>query len=158
MYIDGITGAASDKNHKDWINITSIKWDIQRDISSASSTRGDRESSNARLNDLELTRYLDKATPGLFLAACCGKGSTIKLVQTKTGAGAGADPFIEYTLRNALVSHYQVEAISDAAARPCETLTLSYTALEIKYTAYNNDGAPQAPLIVGFDSATNTRL
>jgi len=107
---------------------------------------------------MTLTCYMDKATTDLFLAACCGKGKTIKLVHTKTGSGSGSAPFLEYTLHNALVSHYEVEAISDAAARPCETLTLSYTALKIKYIADDNSGTPQAPVIVGFDGATNQRL
>lgn len=158
MQIEGIKGEASDKNYRDWLDIDNFKWDSQRKITSASSTQGSRESSNVTINNLTLRRFMDKATPRLVIAACCGKGKTVKLVQTKTGSGSGGDAFLEYTLHNTLLCGYAVEAIENTIARPREVITLSFTALETKYTAYDDDGNPQSPVIVGFDTTTNSLL
>ena len=157
LYIDGIQGEVSDAGFKGWIDITHWRWGVKRLITSNTSTQGDRESANATITDLTITRFMDKATPKLFLESCCGRGKTAKIVQTKTGTGSGADSFIEYTFHNALISHYAVEALSEATARPREQLTLSFVEVETKYTPYDEDGNAQAPIAVGFNTATNTK-
>lgn len=60
---DGIQGESSDSNHKGWMDVKSCNFDISRAITSATSTKGDRESSNAEIDDIIITRYTDSATP-----------------------------------------------------------------------------------------------
>ncbi|MEX0873007.1 MAG: type VI secretion system tube protein Hcp, partial [Aquisalimonadaceae bacterium] len=87
MNYDGIKGESSDSNHKDWMDIQDISWGVSRNITSASSTQNDRESSNAAITDLQVTRAMDSATPALFIESCCGKGKDVVIHLTKTGAG-----------------------------------------------------------------------
>ena len=155
--IEGIIGEVSDANHKGWININRWRFGTHRKISSHTSTQGDRESANATITDLTITRFMDKASPKLFIEACCGRGKTIKLTQTKTGSGSGAQVFIEYTFYNAIVSDYQVLAINNSATRPREEITISFVDAEIKYTPYDEDGNAEAPIAVGFNTATNMK-
>jgi len=157
LYYEGIQGEVSDAGFSNWIDISHWSWGVERSISSNTSTQGDRESANATIRDLQITRYMDKATAKLFIESCCGTGKTAKIVQTKTGTGSGADVFIEYTFRNTLISHYSVEALNNAVARPREKLTLSFVELEVKYTPYDEDGNTEAPIAVAFDTATNTK-
>lgn len=157
FYIDGITGEVSDASYKGFLDIILWNMGVSRAITSNTSTQGDRESSNAEIKDLQIIRSMDKATPYLFMEACCGRGKDMKIVQTKTGVGNGSSPFVEYTLKNAIVSDYKVEAIADAIARPRERLTISFVDLEVKYTPYDEDGNAEAPIAVGFNTATNTK-
>jgi len=157
LFIDGIQGEVSDANYKGWLDIAGWKWDINRNITSSTSTQGDRESANAIIGDLIINRFMDKATAKLFIEACCGRGKKIKLVKTKTGTGSGADTFIEYTLDNAIINDYTVEAINIGGARPREVIKISFVNIEVKYTPYDEDGNAQAPIAVGFDTATNTK-
>ncbi|MBI3897376.1 MAG: type VI secretion system tube protein Hcp [Gammaproteobacteria bacterium] len=157
LRIDGITGEASDKNHKGWIDIVDFKWGTRRGITSATSTRGDRESGNAAITDLEFTKLMDIASPKLFLEACCGTGKDITLELTKTGQGQGADTYMAYTLKKALISHYGVGGNAQDITRPMETLTISFTSIETRYTPYDDNGKVTAPMSVGFDTATNTK-
>lgn len=157
FYREGIQGEVSDAGYKGWMDILTFQWDVKREITSSTSTQGDRESSNAVIGDLKLHRLMDKATPQLFIEAACGRGKEVKLTQTKTGTGNGADAFIEYTLKNAIVSAYNVSAISDGVARPREELTISFVDIEVKYTPYDEDGNAQAPIAVGFNTAINTK-
>lgn len=100
---------------------------------------------------------MDSATPYLFLETCCGRGKDVVLELTKTGAGSGADVFMTYTLRNALLSNYDVESSNRRNSRPTELLTLSFVDIEVKYTPYDEGGNALAPLAVGFNTATHER-
>lgn len=70
---EGIKGESSDANHKDWMDVKSCSFDIERAITSATSTQGDRESSNAEIKDIIITRYTDsehlRSSSNLFVAA-----------------------------------------------------------------------------------------
>lgn len=153
-----IKGEISDKNHKDWLDIIEVQFGTKRQITSLTSTQGDRESSNAKISNLKMMKYMDKASPKLFIETCCGRGNTIKLVKTKTGSGGGSQEFLEYTLENAIISKMNVEAIAESGFRPVEEYEISFTKLTKKYIQYDEDGNALAPVIVGFDTATNTKI
>lgn len=101
MNYQGITGESADSNHPGWMDIQKVQWGVGRQISSATSTQGDRESANAEITRLYVTRYMDSATPKLFLESCCGKGKNVILHMTKTGVGDAALTYMEYTLKHA---------------------------------------------------------
>ncbi|MEX0731196.1 MAG: type VI secretion system tube protein Hcp [Aquisalimonadaceae bacterium] len=157
LHYEGITGETSDQNHQGWMDIESWSWGTRRKITSSSSTKNDRESANTEITDLLVSRYMDSATPNLFIESCCGKGNTVVLRLTKTGTGSGSDVYMEYTLKNALISKYDVGGTGQDTRRPIEQLTISFVDLEVKYTPYDDDGNALAPVAVGFDTATNTK-
>jgi len=154
---DGIKGEASDPSHEKWMDVETISWGVGRNINSSTSTQGDRESANAVISDLKITRFMDSATPKLFIESCCGTGKDVVIHLSKTGKGSGSDVYMEYTLKNALISDYSVAAASQATDRPKETLTISFVDAEVKYTPYDEDGNAEAAIAVGFDTATNTK-
>lgn len=158
LLIDGVRGESADANHAGWMDIQSLKWGTRRRITSHTSTRYDRESANAEISHLFITRHMDSATPALVIEACCGRGKTMRMHLTKTGAGRGADVYAEYTLRHALVSRYSVRVRGRGNARPLEHMIISFTGMEMRYLPYDEDGLPAAPLVQGFDATTNTRL
>jgi len=157
MKYDGITGESSDINHKGWMDVENIQWGVHRNITSGSSTQNDRESSNTEISDLMVTRHMDSATPMIFIESCCGKGKDVLINLSKTGAGSGSDIFMEYTLKNALVTNYQVSANSQDNTRPTETMTISFVDIEVKYTPYDEDGNAGASTAVGFDTSSNEK-
>ena len=154
---EGIVGESSDSNHKNWVDIEDLEWGVSRQITSSTSTQGDRESSNAIISDLKLSKFMDKSTPKFFIEACCGRGKDITLELTKTGSGGGSDTYIQYILHNALVSSFITEHINDSGFRPVEEIKISFTSMEMKYIAYDEDGNTLAPEAVGFDSKTNMK-
>lgn len=157
MNFQGIKGESSDQGHKQWMDIENVQWGVNRNITSSTSTQNDRESANAEISSLTLTRHMDSATPTIFIESCCGTGKTVVIHLTKTGTGSGTDVYMEYTLKNALISSYSVSAATQDTARPMETITLSFVDLEVKYTPYDEDGNALAAIAVGFDTATNTK-
>ena len=155
---EGVKGEASDANHPGWVDIRCISWEVNRKITSNTSTKGDRESANAVIGDLTLKKIMDKSSPTFFIEACCGTGKTVTIHLTKTGQGIGAETFMEYTLHNALISDYQMAAWNSDPDRPIEKIKISFTKLETRYISYNEDGLTEAPLAVAFDTATNMKI
>lgn len=153
----GIKGESSDKGHKDWMDVETLHWGVSRQLTSATSTMNDRESSNAVISDLVITRRMDSATPNLFIESCCGTGKDVVIHLSKTGQGDGANIYMEYTLKNALISEYSVNAASQSTDRPMEQITISFVDVEVKYTPHDEDGNALAAIAVGFDTATNTK-
>ncbi|MGH1441122.1 MAG: type VI secretion system tube protein Hcp [Cellvibrionaceae bacterium] len=98
---------------------------------------------------------MDKATPSIFIESCCGTGKTIKIAMTKTGSGQGADVFVEYTFENALFA--QMITLHNGL-RPIEEIEISYTRMTTKYIPYDENGSATAPLVIGFDATTNTKI
>ena len=106
MNYAGIEGRAADEIHAGWLELTDICFGVQRRISAEPSTRKDRESASARFDELTLTRFVDKASPALYMAACCGRGADAVIRLTKTGAGSGSERYMECLLQHALISSY----------------------------------------------------
>jgi len=67
LYYEGIKGETSDPDHKDWIDVDAWQWSAGRKITSSTSTRGDRESSNAVIRDLKITKSMDSSSNRLFI-------------------------------------------------------------------------------------------
>lgn len=158
MHYQSIHGDARDANgHDGWIDIEETHFQgIHRSITSATSTRSDRESANADLGEMELIRSMDRASPALFLQSCCGKGSDMTLHLTKTtSTGSGTDIYLEVVLRNALISRYTTVARRQSRRRPAEKLKVSFTALELRYIPYDDDGNMLPPMSVGYDKTRN---
>ncbi len=157
MKYEGIKGEATDAGYKDWLDVDEISWGVRRNLTSNTATSKDRESANAEITDLTLTRRMDKATPDLFMEACCGKGKKVEIHLTKTGGGSGTEPFMEYKLENALISHYSVDAETQDQKHPTESITISFQKIESKYTPYDDKGKAEASVAVGFDTTTNEK-
>ncbi len=155
MQIEGIKGESSDLYHKDWLDIESIEWRVGRKITSRTSTRGDRESSNPEYSELLLFKRMDSSTPYIFIEGCCGRGKTIIIECTKTGAGNGGDVYMQYRLENAIISHYSVDAKGKRGRRPMEAIKISFKRLDQRYIPYGEDNIAQAPIAVGYDAAKN---
>ncbi|MBX2808897.1 MAG: type VI secretion system tube protein Hcp [Cellvibrionaceae bacterium] len=155
MLLEGIRGESSDNFHKEWIDVESIEWRVGRQITSRTSTRGDRESSNPEFSELLLFKRIDIATPYIFLESCCGRGKTIIIECTKTGAGNGSDVYMQYRLENAVISRYNMCVKSTRNKRPMEAIKISFKRLEQRYISYGEDNVAGAPIAVGYDAARN---
>ncbi|MEX0730571.1 MAG: type VI secretion system tube protein Hcp [Aquisalimonadaceae bacterium] len=57
MFYEGIAGETSDHSHQGWLDIKDVYWGVKRYITSHTSTRHDRESANAEISDLIVTRH-----------------------------------------------------------------------------------------------------
>jgi len=154
MQIDGITGKVTAKGHEGWIDCSSLQWGVGRAISSAVGTSADREASKPSISEVSVTKLMDESSPLLFTEACVGKGKKVTIDLCTVGSDQ-IDTYMSYELEECMISGYSVSSGGD---RPSESLSLSFTKMEMKFTPYDKNGKPESPLPAGYDMAAGAKV
>ncbi len=105
------------------------------------------------LNDLQVVKRTDKATPKLFLNCCVG---THIATGTLTVRKAGTTPqeYLVMTLTDIIVTNIQ-NGGSTSGDIPSETVSLNYSQLQITYQQQNADGTLAGTVKTGYNVKTN---
>ncbi len=147
---DELWGDATQQDHKNWMDIQSMHWNVSRNMNTQAGSAGNREASEPSVSEVTLTKVSDKSSTRLFQEGCTGnKGmnAVIHLVST----GSPGQTYLEYKLYNTLVAGYQVGSGGD---RPAETLTLNFTKMDVKYIPYDDKNTAGSPSIASYDLST----
>jgi len=152
--IGDLKGEAQDKVHKDEIDVLAWSWGLSNSgTSHAGSGSGGGKVS---VQDISLTKYVDKSSPDLMLACCNGKHyPEAKLVVRK----AGEKP-LEYLI--VTMTDVMVTAVSTGGSggedRLTENLTLNFSKVKVDYTEQTATGGTGAKPSMGWDIAENVKL
>ncbi|MDE1566879.1 Hcp family type VI secretion system effector [Aquabacter sp. P-9] len=147
---DGIQGEATHQDHQKWIDVLSLSWGVGRAIATPSGSTNNREASEPSVSEVSIVKMFDASSPKLFTEACTGNaGKVVKIDLVSTGSPGVT--YVTYTLTNALISSYSVSTSGD---RPTESVSISFTKLEFKFTPYGDDNKAGTPVTVSYDLAT----
>lgn len=86
-------------------------------------------------NDFAVTKYLDAASPLLNQACCEGKLLPQVMIRIEGSAGDRAQEFMEYTLKNVVMTSIAVSGGREHL--PIEVLTLNYTHIRWDFAGAN---------------------
>ena len=148
--IGDIKGNATHDKHKEWLDVQSLQWSTSRQITTRAGAAQNREASEPSLSEVSLFKEMDGASPKLLteaLTGAAGKKVEIHLVST----GSPGVTYAEYELTNGLLSSYSMSTGGD---RPTETLTISFTKIQFKYTPYDDKHKAGDPITVSYDVST----
>lgn len=151
MKMEGVRGDVTEAGHDGWIELNSFQWGVGRGIGSPKSSPSDRESSEASVSEIVVTKVCDESSTQLLRESLWGKGKKVEIHFTRTGDDKKQTPYIEYTLENVLISGFSTSSSGD---RPMETLSLNFTKFEflnLDSKAANEDGSPDR---VNYDLTT----
>ena len=154
MKIDGIDGKVTAKGHEKWIDVSSMQWGVGRAISSSVGTSADREASKPSISEVSVTKIMDQSSPLIFTEACVGKGKKVTVDLCTTGTES-IDTYMSYELEDCMISGYSVSSGGD---RPSESISLSFTKMNMKFTPYDDKGKPMSPLPAGYDMTLGTKV
>jgi type VI secretion system secreted protein Hcp len=146
LKIDGVEGESKDKTHGKEIDLLSLSW-----LSTQESSRAG--AGKANVNDLSVTKYIDKATPKLLESLATGKHITEAKIVVRS-AGGNPIEYFKYILRDVMVSSYSTSG-SSGDDRPTESVSFSFGKVEVEYTEINPDGTPKGTIVQGWDVAKN---
>jgi type VI secretion system secreted protein Hcp len=150
-----ITGESTDTKHSGWIEIMSMQTGITNPVT-LSSGSGITPGKSTR-SDLVVTKYLDKASPPLFLGCAVGtRYPTVTLELTSSSNVDGASlTYYKITLTNVIVSSLATSANGE---RPAETVSLSYEKITTDYYMIDQKGGvPLSPTATAtWNFATNS--
>jgi type VI secretion system secreted protein Hcp len=149
--IDGVKGEAHDDKHKDEIDVLAWSWGASN--SGSMSTGGGGGSGKVNVQDISITKYVDKSSP-LLLGRCC-QGAHISTA-TLTVRKAGTNPleYIKLTLSEILVSSISTGG-SGGADRLTENITLNFAKFKIEYTPQKADGSAEGAVPYAYDLKAN---
>jgi type VI secretion system secreted protein Hcp len=150
LQVDGIQGDATQEQHKKWMDIEAIHWNVARNMNTSAGSAANREASEPTVSEVILTKVSDSSSTKLFQEACAGRTGKKAVIHLVTTGNPG-NTYVEYNLENTLIASYSIDSNGD---RPVETIKLNFTKIEVKYTPYDDQNNSQSPMIASYDLAT----
>ena len=154
LMIEGVDGESQDEAHADEIDILTYSFGASN--SGTAHMGGGAGAGKVSVQDLSITKYVDKATPNLFLFCCNGKHVPECVLVVRK---AGEDPleYIKMTMTDCLITAV-VTSAAQGQERLTENVSINFAKFELEYTPQTAEGAGEAPVIMGWDIAKNVKV
>jgi type VI secretion system secreted protein Hcp len=158
--LDNIKGAATIGDiggKKGFFAINSMSWGANRGVAVDVGNANNADKGMVSLDAITIKRTSDGASPHLatFLFAPGSEGQKVEILLTKPSRdGAGADPYLVFTLEKARIASYDISG-SDGQL-PEEDFSLTYTTLTTVYYQEGDGGKIEKGATVKFDCTTGT--
>jgi len=149
LEFEGIKGNVTADGYKDHIAVDSVSFGVMRGITMEAGNMTNRESSRPSLSEINLSKSADSSATAIFKEAVTGKaGKKVSIKFVRTGAEK-VEEFMVYMLEDVLVSGYSMDASSEG--EPHESISLSYSKIEITYSDFDKGNKSGNPLRGGYD-------
>jgi len=136
---DGIDGEAQDTSHKNWSDVLSFSQAIIQP--GGSSTGPTRRRGDVILEDLSVSKELDKASPKIAESVCKGKVfPKVEIHLTASYTDAGRVTYYAYELKNVLVTSYNIGGSGQSEDVPTENFSLNFEEIKVTYTEADSKG------------------
>lgn len=152
--IGDLKGEARDKAHGGEIDVLAWSWGMSN--SGSAHVGGGAGAGKVNVQDLSFTKYIDKSTPDLMLAACNGKHfPDAKLTVRK--AGETPLEYLIITMTDVLVTSVSTGG-SGGEDRLTENVTLNFAKVKVNYVEQTEKGTPGDKPEMGWDIQGNVKL
>lgn len=150
--IGDVKGEAQDDKHKDEIDILSWSWGLSQ--SGTTHVGGGSGAGKVNVQDLSITKYVDKSSPILMMACSNGKHyPEAKLTVRK--AGEHPVEYIVITMTDLIITSLSTGG-SGGEDRLTENITLNFGQVKVEYQPQGKTGAKEGGAIkYGWDIAAN---
>ena len=154
--IGDIKGESQDKTHKDEIEVLNWSWGMSQSGNMHTGTGGG--AGKVSIQDLSLTKFVDKATPNLMMH--CSSGKHVPKV-TLTVRKAGGDAQVEYLIIN--LEEVLISSLSTGGSgnddRLIENITLNIAKVTVDYQPQKADGTKEGgPIKYGWNIRSNVKI
>ena len=105
---DGVDGEAKDKDHKSWSDLLSMSWGVHK--AGGGATGQTRRRGVATVDDVVITKELDKSSPKLAEAVLSGKVFPKVEIHNTATYGEGRATFLKYELKNVAITSHSISA------------------------------------------------
>jgi type VI secretion system secreted protein Hcp len=154
LKIDDVKGESQDDKHKDEVDVLAWSWGMSQ--SGTTHMGGGGGAGKVSVNDISITKYIDKSSPNLMLACCNGKHYKQALLTVRK-AGEKPLEYIKLTMKEVIVSSLSTGG-SGGEDRLTENLTLNFAEYKIEYSPQKPDGTGEAAVEAAFNIAKNVKI
>lgn len=145
---EGIEGNVTAEGYAKHLAVDSFQFGVSRGISMETGNCVNRESTRPSFGEVVVTKPVDNSCTAIFAEGAygsVGKKVVAKFVQTGSDK---VEEYMTYTLTNCLVSSYSISASGEGI--PYESITLSYTSIEVNYADYDETNTQASPQRVAY--------
>ena len=141
LKLDGVKGEAVDTgnkpDHSEEMSVLAWSWGASNTGSTHIATGSG--SAKANVQDLSITKWVDKASTDLMIAACNGKhfGDAVLVVRK---AGELPLEYLKITMTDVMITAYTTGG-SGGEDRLTENVTLNFAKIQMEYFQQNKDGS-----------------
>ena len=148
LKLDGIDGESQDEKHKNEIDLKSFSMGVENTGAGGNSTEN-----KARVHDMRVTMFTNKASPNLFIACCTGRHIPTAWIYVRK---AGEKPLEYETIK---LTDVRVSSFSKTGQNggeiTTEKVSLNFAKIEYSYKQQNKDGSAAAPVTKTYDVKAN---
>jgi len=152
--IGTLKGEAKDKVHRDSIDVLAWSWGMSN--SGSAQTGGGAGAGKVNVQDLSVTKYVDKSSPDLMLACCNGKHFD-KAVLTVRKAGETPLEYLVITLEDLIITSISTGG-SGGEDRLTENVALNFARVKVSYKEQTATGGVGDKPEMGWNIAENTKI
>jgi type VI secretion system secreted protein Hcp len=134
---EGIDGESSDSSHDKWIDVLSMSFGVNRPTEGSGSTR---RTGSVEMNDISITKEIDKSTPKLMEAICRGRINPTVEIEVTTNIGGTYATYYRIELTNVRVTNYWVSGGTSGDDVPTETVALNFEEISVTYSEFDEEG------------------
>jgi type VI secretion system secreted protein Hcp len=154
LKVDDLKGESADSKHKDEIDVLAWSWGMSQ--SGTTHLGGGGGSGKVSVQDISLTKYVDKSSPVLLLSCCNGKHFKEALLTVRK-AGETPLEYIKLTMKEVLVSSISTGG-SGGEDRLTENISLSFAEYKVEYTPQKADGTGDPAVESAYNIAQNLKV
>lgn len=151
LKINGVDGESKISGHEDEIDVLAWSWGMSQ--SGTMHVGGGGGAGKVDVQDISLTKYVDKATPTLIKMCCNGKHFD-EVLLTARKAGEEALEYFKIKMTQVLVTSINTGG-SGGDDRLTENVSLNFAKYEVAYTPQKEDGSGDAEITVTWNIEKN---
>lgn len=155
LKLEGVKGESVDKAHPGTIDVMSWSWGVSQEGSSHRGTGGGAGKVNVQ--DFNITKFVDRATPVLIQACCTGQHYDKAELFVRKAGGEPLD-YLVFTLEDVLISSVTTSG-NNGDEVVLETIGFNFGRVKVAYQPQNAKGGKEGGAIeAGYNIATNEKI
>ncbi len=152
LKIEGVDGEAVDKDHGGEIDVLAWSWGMSQ--SGTTHMGGGAGAGKVNVQDLSVTKYIDKSSPNL-MKYCCNGTHIKEALLTVRKAGGKPLEYVKIKMETAMITSVSTGG-SGGEDRLTENCTLNFAKVGFEYQPQKADGSKEGGAIkLGWNIAEN---
>lgn len=149
--VEGVDGESTDSEYPGVINVLAFQWGMSQSGSTHMGPGGG--AGKANIQDISITKYIDKATPNLMQACMTGKHfKEVTLMVRK--AGEKPLTYLKIVMKTVIISSLSTGG-SGGEDRLTENVSFNFGEVGVIYTPQLADGSGDAEMEINYNIAEN---
>ncbi|WP_395665429.1 Hcp family type VI secretion system effector [Methylocella sp.] len=155
LKLEGIEGESEDSKHKNEMQVETVSWGVSN--ATSFSQGGGGGVGKAHLQDIHLTKKVDKGSPKLFLA--CASGEHVKSATlTFRKSGKEQQEYLIVKLSDVMISSISFQDHAAGGDLAHESISLAYAKIETEYKPQKSDGTLAGGIQSGWNVKENKKV